>query len=441
MRRIDIDSDAALEAARAFIYAIGDADQSGAIADKIEQTRAIVDAVRELGDTAVSEFTARFDRTELMPGQFEVTPEEIERAVASVDAELVAILERAHDNIRRFHEKSLRQSWTDTLDDGSVLGQRITPIERAGVYVPGGKAFYPSSVLMNIAPAVVAGVKDIVMVSPPSWQGGIHPAVLAAAKIAGATRVFRIGGAQAIAALAFGTETIPEVNKITGPGNTYVTAAKALVRHRVDIDSEAGPSEVAVLADAGANPKYVAAELLAQAEHDEEAKCLLLTDSAELADAAVQAALDRAAELPRRAIIEASLRGCGAAIVTRGMDEAIALTNLYAPEHLSIQTADPQATADRITDAGAMMLGAHTPVAVGDYYAGPNHILPTNRRARFASPLTAEDFRKVTSVISYSEERLRGSADDIMRFAEVEELQAHAESVRVRMNGDTAGNA
>ncbi len=382
---------------------------------------------------AVADFTARFDKVTLRPDQFELTPEEIDAAVRTVAPELVAILQRAHDNIRRFHEKNLRQSWEETYDDGTVLGQRITPLASAGVYVPGGKAFYPSSVLMNIAPARVAGVKDIVMVSPPSYQGSIHPAVLAAARIAGATRIFRVGGAQAVAALAYGTASFPVVDKITGPGNTFVTAAKALVRHRVEIDSEAGPSEVVVLADAKANPDYVVAEMLAQAEHDEEAKAVLITDSAELADAVEKRLPVQAAWLPRRGIIDAALENFGLIIVARTAEEAIALTDLFAPEHLSIQTEYPRRTADRITNAGAMMLGAMTPVAVGDYFAGPNHILPTNRRARFSSPLTAEDFRKVTSVLYYSEQRLRAQGEDIMTFAEVEQLQAHAKSIAVRM--------
>jgi histidinol dehydrogenase len=434
MQRLNITDDAGYQAARDFIVALCDVDDSSvSIHDKIERTREIVDAVRTRGDAAIAEYTERFDGAALIPGQFELTPDQIDAAVRTVPKELVAILERAHDNIRRFHEKNLRQSWEETHDDGSVLGQRITPLERVGVYVPGGKAFYPSSVLMNIVPARVAGVKEIVMVSPPSFEGSVHPAVLAAARIAGATRVFRVGGAQAVAALAYGTEHFPSVDKITGPGNTYVTAAKAIVRHRVEIDSEAGPSEVVVLADAKANPDYVVAEMLAQAEHDEEAKAVLITDSAELADAVEQRLPVQAAALPRRAIVEASLANFGAIIVARTTDESIALTNLFAPEHLSIQTEYPRRTADRITNAGAMMLGAYTPVAVGDYYAGPNHILPTNRRARFSSPLTAEDFRKVTSVLYYSEQRLRAHGDDIMAFAEVEQLGAHAKSIGVRM--------
>lgn len=434
MLRFDITDDATLAQVRAHIIALGDiSDSSGAIHEKVEQTREIVEAVQKRGDEAVAEFTARFDGVELEPSAFELTPDQIDATVRTVDPELVAILQRAHDNIRRFHERSLRQSWEETYDDGTVLGQRITPLASAGVYVPGGKAFYPSSVLMNIAPAKVAGVKEVVMVSPPSCNGSIHPAVLAAARVAGATRVFRVGGAQAVAALAFGTAHIPAVDKITGPGNTFVTAAKALVRHRVEIDSEAGPSEVVVLADGKANPEYVVAEMLAQAEHDEEAKSVLITDSKSLADAVEQRLPAQSAWLPKRAIIDASLDNFGLIIVTRDMDEAIALTNLHAPEHLSIQTEYPRRTADKVINAGAMMLGAMTPVAVGDYYAGPNHILPTSRRARFSSPLTAEDFRKVSSILYYSEERLRKQAEDIMTFAEVEELHAHARSIKVRM--------
>ncbi len=410
--------------------------QTGASAGLREKTaavREILDAVRTRGDAAVAAYTERFDGVALTPDRFEVTPAELDAALASIDPELRGILERAHANIAHFHGRNLRESWEEQAEDGTVIGQRVWPIERAGVYVPGGKAFYPSSVLMNIVPAKVAGVDEIVMVSPPSRDGDVHPVVLAAARIAGATRVFRIGGAQAIAALAYGTETIPAVLKITGPGNLYVTLAKAQVRGEVEIDSEAGPSEVAVLADAQADPNHVAAELLAQAEHDEEAMCVLLTPSAELAGAVEARVAAEAAQLPKRAIIEQALAAQGAIIITRDLDEAIALTDLVAPEHLSVQTTDPQAVAARIRHAGAMMLGAYTPVAVGDYYAGPNHILPTGRRARFASPLTAEDFRKVSSVILYSEARLRAAADDIMTFAAAEELDAHARSIAVRL--------
>jgi len=432
IRTITITDDASRAAAEHFLTGGGGGAPEQVLREKQEQTRWIVDAVRKNGDTALAEFTERFDGVTLKPEQFELREEEIEAAVAGVEPRLMKILKRAHDNIRRFHARNLRESWEETHEDGTVLGQRLTAIESAGVYVPGGKAFYPSSVLMNIVPARVAGVKEIVMVSPPTWNGSVHPAVLAAAKLAGVTRVFRVGGAQAIAALAYGTETIPAVMKITGPGNTFVTAAKALVRDRVEIDSEAGPSEVIVLADAKANPAYVAAELLAQAEHDEEAVSILVTDSADLGRMVEARLQSEAAQLPRRTIIETSLKNRGAILITRDLDEAIALTNLFAPEHLSIQTQYPRRVADAIQHAGAIMIGDMTPVAVGDYFAGPNHILPTGRKARFSSPLTAEDFRKVTSILYYSQARLKQDAEDIMEFARVEELQAHARSVEVR---------
>lgn len=434
MKRFEIVDTASRGVVQAYIEAHGDLSQGDtAVREKLESVRGIVESVRTRGDAAVVEYTARFDKVTLTPEQFELSAAEIDAAVKTVDRKLVAVLERAHENIRKFHARNLRESWEETAEDGTVLGQRITPIESAGVYVPGGKAFYPSSVLMNIVPARVAGVKEIVMVSPPSWEGSIHPVVLAAARLAGATRVFRVGGAQAVAALAYGTGVVPAVTKITGPGNMYVTAAKGIVRSIVDIDSEAGPSEVVVLADATAKPEFVAAEILAQSEHDEEACGMLVTPSAALADAVAALLGPLAAALPRHEIIEASLKNRGAIILTRSMDEAIEITNLIAPEHLSVQTEYPHKVADRIQHAGAMMLGAHTPVAVGDYYAGPNHILPTNRRARFSSPLTAESFRKVTSVLYYSQERLRKDAEDIVTLANVEELQAHARSIEVRL--------
>ncbi len=433
MQCIQIIDDASYRTAVEFILARSEAAADTPVREKLDSVKAIVDAVRNDGDAAVAEFTARFDGVALRPEQFELGTDEIDAAVRQVEPRLIAILERAYENIRRFHARNLRESWEEAFEDGSVLGQRITPIESAGVYVPGGKAYYPSSVLMNIAPARVAGVKEIVMVSPPSYQGSIHPVVLAAARIAGATRVFRIGGAQAVAALAYGTERIPAVTKITGPGNTYVTAAKALVRNVVEIDSEAGPSEVVVIADANAKPAHVAAELLAQAEHDEEACCVLMTPSMELVDAVRQRLESEIARLPRQDMMRAALDSCGAFIVVRSMEEAVALTNLFAPEHLSIQAEFPRKLADRIDNAGAMMLGAMTPVAVGDYYAGPNHILPTRRRARFSSPLTAEDFRKVSSVLYYTRERLENAAEDIMALAAAEGLEAHARSVEVRL--------
>lgn len=399
---------------------------------KIEATARIVDRVRAEGDAAVAEFTEKFDGVSLSPDQFEVSAQEIDAAVNQVDSALIDSLTRARDNIQAFHQKNLRESWEETLDDGSVLGQRVTPIARVGVYVPGGKAFYPSSVLMNIVPARVAGVEDIVMVSPPSYQGSVHPVVLAAAKLAGATQVYRIGGAQSIAALAYGTESIPPVMKITGPGNTYVTAAKALARNVCDIDTEAGPSEVVVIADETADPRRVAAELLAQAEHDEEACSILISTSAELVDAVEKVIDEELENLSRAEIIRESLTNTGTVFVVRNVEEAAAISNVVAPEHLAIYTRDARADLDRITDAGSIMVGQDTTVVYGDYFAGPNHILPTGRRARFASPLSAEDFRKTSSIIQFSETRARAVSDDVSRLARAEELTAHARAAELR---------
>jgi histidinol dehydrogenase len=434
MRTIEIRDEASYrEAERRLCGLSGGVDAERDAQEKVKAVQEIIAAVRERGDAAVAEFTARFDRVSLRPEAFEVPPEAIDDAYARVDAALLAALGRAYGHIREFHGKHLRESWEEVSADGTVLGQRITPIASVGVYVPGGKAFYPSSVLMNIVPAAVAGVREIIMVSPPSYEGSIYPAVLAAAKMAGVTRVFRIGGAQAVAALAYGTEHVPAVLKITGPGNTYVTVAKRLVRTVCDIDSEAGPSEVVVIADETADPRYVAVELLAQAEHDEEARVALLTPSRSLAEQVQKQVEQEMATLPRTQTIRQSLDGYGAIVLVRSLEEAIKLTNRVAPEHVSIQTASPREVLEGIENAGAVMLGAMTPVAVGDYYAGPNHILPTGGRARFSSPLTAEDFRKVTNVLSYSTERLRQAAPDIRRLAEAEGLTAHARAVEVRL--------
>jgi histidinol dehydrogenase len=359
-------------------------------------------------------------------------PDALEEAAAGIDRELLAALERAHGNIRLFHSKHLRESWEEVSDDGSLVGQRITPIESVGVYVPGGKAFYPSSVLMNIVPARVAGVREIVMVSPPSHEGSIHPAVLAAAKLAGADRVFRVGGAQAVAALAYGTESVPKVLKITGPGNAYVTAAKALVRSVCDIDTEAGPSEVTVIADGGANPRFAAFEMFAQAEHDEEASSFLLTTSEALAEEVAKILREESATLSRSEIIRASLESRGAIVVVRDLDEAVGLTNLIAPEHLAIYTEAPGQVLESIENAGAIMVGEMTTVAHGDYFAGPNHILPTGRQARFSSPLSTEDFRKVSSVISFSAARAAQAGEDVVKLATAEGLSAHAKAAHLR---------
>jgi histidinol dehydrogenase len=314
-----------------------------------------------------------------------------------------------------------------------VLGQKLTPIERVGVYCPGGKALYPSSVLMNIVPARVAGCAEIVMVSPPSSGGTIHPALLVAADIAGATRIVRIGGAQAVAALAYGTETVPKVDKIVGPGNIYVAIAKRLVTGQVAIDMEAGPSEILILADASADPKFIAADILSQAEHDEMAAAILVTTSRRLVDRVVREVDIQTKALERHRIIRESLKRNGLAIVARSMQEAVEIANRRAPEHLELLVKNPERVLERITNAGVVFLGAQTPNAVGDYLAGPNHVLPTGGRARFASPLTAEDFRKVTNVVKYSSARLRAEAADIIALAELERLTAHANAVRVRI--------
>lgn len=401
-------------------------------AEKAEATKAIVQAVRERGDAALAEFSERFDDAALSPDQFEVTQDEIDTAFNEVDPKLIASLRKAHANIEFYHKKNLRQSWEETLEDGSTVGQRVTPIEKVGVYVPGGTAFYPSSVLMNIVPAKVAGVNEIIMVSPPSYNGTIHPVVLAAAKIAGADRVFRIGGAQAVAALAYGTDTIPQVLKITGPGNTFVTVAKSLVRSICDIDTEAGPSEVTVIADSSANPRYIAGEMMAQAEHDEEAASTLITTDASHAESVVEAVRVELETLSRSHIITTSLSNNGRVIVARNLDEATALSNLIGPEHLAIYTEDPRAILENITAAGSIMVGHNTTVVWGDYIAGPNHILPTGRRARFASPLTAEDFRKVSSVIEFSDERVQTLGQDVIDIATVEQLTAHARAIEMR---------
>lgn len=427
---------AADDLTRALQQITGAGDGSGqdrAVEERTEATRAIVTAVRERGDAAVAEFTERFDHVSLEPDAFEVQPREIDAAMRQIDRDLIAALERAHENIRSFHAKHLRQSWEERLPDGAVLGQRFLPIDSAGVYVPGGKAFYVSSVLMNIVPARVAGVPEIVMVSPPTYQGSIHPMILAAARIAGATRVFRIGGAQSIAALAYGTEHVPAVPKITGPGNAFVTIAKRLVSSVCDIDKEAGPSEVVVVADSSAKPDLVAAELLAQAEHEEDARAILVTPCSDLVDRVREVIHAETASLERADLIRKALAAHGAVYIVRDLDDAVALVNAIAPEHMSVQTEDPRAVFERIRNAGCAVLGGMTPVAIGDYYAGPNHILPTGRRARYASPLTADDFRKVTSIISATRSYLEGAVEDVRRIAAAEGFTAHVRAVEKRL--------
>ncbi len=407
-------------------------------ARSVEQTdvetavREILDGVQDRGDQAVIEYTEEFDHVTLEPGQIEVSPEEMQAAVEDVDNETVAALGRAADNIIEFHEKNVPEGWIEELRPGGRLGQRVTPIDRVGVYVPGGRAFYPSSVLMTVIPARVAGCSEILMVSPPSFNGAIHPCVLTAARIAGTTRVFRVGGAQAIGALAFGTETVPHVDKIVGPGNVYVTAAKRLVSNAVEIDKEAGPSEVIVIADSTADPRIVAADLVAQAARDPWAVAGLLTPDRELVrnvDVEIRRQLDGFPRDEARRALERN----GALVVVSDIEQAVELSNRRAPEHLELIVKDPQALLEEIRHAGAVFLGPWSPVPAGDYMAGPNHVLPTDRQARAASPLRTEDFLKVTSVIEYSRDRLAAEAADIERLAEVEGLPGHARAVRMRL--------
>lgn len=392
----------------------------------------ILKDVRDKGDRAVFEYTKKFDRADLTPDTLYVTEEEIREAYSQIDPGLVEVMKRSIANIRSFHEKQLHNSWFTTREDGVILGQRITPLESVGVYVPGGKAAYPSSVLMNIIPAKTAGVKRIVMVTPPGADGRINPATLAAAHLAGATEVCKVGGAQAVAALAYGTESIPKVDKIAGPGNIFVALAKKSVYGHVSIDSVAGPSEIMILADETANPRYVAADLLSQAEHDELASAILVTTSRELAEKVSAQTEEFISALSRRDIISRSIENYGFILLADTMEDAIDTVNAVASEHLEILTANPFATMTRVKNAGAIFLGEYSSEPLGDYFAGPNHVLPTNGTAKFFSPLSVDDFVKKSSVISYSREALEEVHEDIIRFAKAEHLTAHANSIAVR---------
>ncbi len=397
-----------------------------------ETVNEILAAVKTEGDKALFEYTLKFDKYRLTPENIRVTPEEIKEAYALMDPALVEVIRKSAANIRAFHEKQLRNSWFDAKEDGTILGMRITPIGRVGVYVPGGKAAYPSSVLMNVVPATVAGVKDIIMTTPPGADGKINPGTLVAADIAGVKTIYKAGGAQAVAAMAYGTESVPKVDKITGPGNIFVALAKKAVYGHVSIDSIAGPSEILVLADETANPRYVAADLLSQAEHDELASAILITTSRELAEqvsAEVDGFLER---LSRREIMQKSLDNYGYILLAENMESAIEAANDIASEHLEILTKNPFDTMTRIRNAGAIFLGEYSSEPLGDYFAGPNHILPTNGTAKFFSPVNVDDFIKKTSVISYSREALQAVHQDIELFAESEGLTAHANSIRVR---------
>lgn len=396
----------------------------------------IVEAVRKDGDRAVFSYTKQFDHFPLSADNIKVTREEIEQAYKELPAELVAVYKKSAENIRVFHEKQLRSSWFDSRPDGTILGQRMIPIERAGVYVPGGKAAYPSSVLMNVIPARVAGVDQIIMTTPCNREGKVNPGTLVAADIAGVDVIYKVGGAQAVAAMAFGTQSIPKVDKITGPGNIFVALAKKAVYGFVSIDSIAGPSEILVLADHTANPRYVAADLLSQAEHDELASAILITTSETLANQ-VSAEIDGFLEdLSRREIIEKSLERYGYILLADSMEDAVAAANEIASEHLEILTENPFDTMTKIRNAGAVFLGEYSSEPLGDYYAGPNHILPTNGTARFFSPLNVDDFVKKSSVIAYSRDALFKAHKDIEAFAESEGLTAHANSIKVRFEED-----
>lgn len=397
--------------------------------DKVNE---ILSNVKKNGDKAVFHYTETFDKAELTPDTLYVTEEEIKEAYTKVDPELITVMKKSIENIRSFHEKQVHNSWFTTREDGVILGQRITPLESVGVYVPGGKAAYPSSVLMNIIPAKTAGVRRIVMVTPPGADGKVNPATLAAAHLAGATEVCKVGGAQAIAALAYGTESIPKVDKIAGPGNIFVALAKKSVYGHVSIDSVAGPSEIMVLADETANPRYVAADLLSQAEHDELASAILVTTSRDLAEK-VSAQVDEfTAALSRRDIISHSIENYGYILLADTLEDAIDAVNAIASEHLEILTKNPFDTMTRVKNAGAIFLGEYSSEPLGDYFAGPNHVLPTNGTAKFFSPLSVDDFVKKSSVISYSREALQEVHEDIIRFAKAEHLTAHANSIAVR---------
>lgn len=392
----------------------------------------ILDTVKEKRDEAVFEYTAKFDKAIITADTIQVTEEEIKEAYEQVDEELLRIVRRALVNIESYHAKQMQYSWFDSKPDGTMLGQKVTPLQRVGVYVPGGKAVYPSSVLMNIMPAKVAGVEEIIMVTPPGKDGKVNPTTLVAANEAGATAVYKVGGAQAIAALAYGTESIPKVDKIVGPGNIYVALAKKAVYGHVSIDSIAGPSEILVLADETANPRYVAADLLSQAEHDELASAILVTTSDELAQKVSEEAEKFTEELSRGEIIRKSLDNYGHILVADTMEDAIDAANEIASEHLEIMTANPFDTMTKIRNAGAIFIGEYSSEPLGDYFAGPNHILPTNGTAKFFSPLSVDDFLKKSSIISYSREALEEIHEDIEKFAEAEQLTAHANSIKVR---------
>ncbi len=391
----------------------------------------IVEDVRHEGDAAVIKYTKLIDRTEFSPEDFLVSEEEYAAAEKEADSSIVESLRRAAENIRKYHQEQKPNSWITYREKGSILGQSVIPLDRVGIYVPGGTAAYPSSVLMNAVPASVAGVGEIIMMVPPK-NGKINPYVLVAAKLAGVSKIYKIGGAQAIAAMAFGTETIPRVDKITGPGNIFVTLAKKVVYGHVDIDMLAGPSEILIVADESADPVYTAADMLSQAEHDMLASSIVITDSQELADKLENEVEKQLAQLPRQEIARASLDNNGLIIVADDIMQAVEFANVSAPEHMELLTKEPFKLLPYVRHAGAVFLGAYSPEPLGDYFAGPNHVLPTGGTARYYSVLNVETFMKRTSIISYTQPALMDVGDDVIRLAEAEGLQAHANAIRVR---------
>lgn len=405
--------------------------RSGEIDRKV--TSAVTDIlnnVKQNGDDAVREYTLKFDGH--MPSKFEISREEIDSSPDKCDRDFILALYKAADNIRDFHARQKQQSWLEPKQNGVILGQRIRGLKRVGVYVPGGTAAYPSSVLMNVIPAKIAGVKEIVMVTPPQKDGKANPDILAAAKIAGVDRVFLIGGAQAVAALAYGTQSVPKVDKIVGPGNIFVATAKKLLYGTVDIDMIAGPSEILIVADKSANPKFLAADLMSQAEHDKMASAILLTTSEETANETAKELSRQMQTLERRDIIEQSLNDFGAIIVCKDISEAVDFANELAPEHLELAVENPMEYIGRVDNAGSVFLGHYSPEPLGDYFAGPNHVLPTSGTARFFSPLSVDSFIKKSSFIYYTEPALSEAKDDIIKLAETEGLTAHANSIKVR---------
>ena len=397
--------------------------------DYAQVVQEIIDTVRQNGDAALIDYSAKFDQATVT--ELKVTDAEIEAALAQVDPDFLKVLETAKNNIAEFHEKQISQGFMMTRN-GAVMGQRVIPLAKVGIYVPGGTAAYPSTVLMNAVPAKIAGVKKIVLVTPPLQDGSVNPAILAAAKVAGVDEIYRVGGAQAVAALAYGTESVPKVDKIVGPGNIYVAAAKRLVYGKVDIDMIAGPSDVLIVADETANPVTLAADMLAQAEHDINAQAILVTTNRDIAEKTAVEVERQTALLPRKAIIEQSLANNGKIILVSSLEEAIVAANEVAPEHLELCVAEPFAWLDQVENAGSVFLGHNTPEVLGDYLAGPNHTLPTEGTARFYSPLSVDDFVKHSQYLYYGEAAMRAAADDVILFAETEGLGGHANSIRLR---------